>query len=458
MDTIHRKTSRSAGVLLHPTSLPNGVLDDNVERFLDWMVVAGLSVWQMLPLGAPHRDRSPYQAYSAHALNPALLPAEQTFVPINEDEFASFQQSEAKWLDDYALFVVLHEYHAEQQWSDWPQQFRCREPQALQQFANENQTLIRQLQWDQCLLFKRWEQIKHLAHARNIILFGDLPIAVAYDSADVWAQPHLFKLDEQFQPTVVAGVPPDYFSATGQRWGNPHYNWVLMEQNNFAWWRRRTASTLRQVDLVRIDHFRGLQALWEIPATSPTAIDGTWVETPGRQLLQALSLDFPTMPFVAEDLGVINDEVVALREEFALPSLSVLQFGFPPAADNPHSLISQVENSVVYTGTHDNNTTCGWFADLEPGLQQLVLQQLPEGVGSMPWPLIEAALQSVAQMAIIPMQDWLALGAEHRTNTPSTTEDNWNWRFAWQQVSPQLSEQIRTRLLRSKRYSTGGTL
>lgn len=458
MNIIQRKSKRSAGVLLHPTSLPNGVLDDNVERFLDWMVVAGLSVWQMLPLGAPHRDRSPYQAYSAHALNPALLPAELAFVPINEEELTAFQQSEAKWLDDYALFVALHEYFSDQQWSDWPEPFRCREPQALQRFSRENRALIRQLQWDQCLLFKRWEQLKQLAHERDIVLFGDLPIAVAYDSADVWVQPHLFKLDEHFQPTVVAGVPPDYFSATGQRWGNPHYNWEQMEKNDFAWWRWRMASALRQVDLVRIDHFRGLQALWEIPATSPTAIDGTWVETPGRQLLQALSVDFPTMPFVAEDLGVINPEVVALREEFALPSLSVLQFGFPQTAENPHSLMNQVENSVVYTGTHDNNTTCGWFAELEPELQQQVVQQLPQDIGPMPWPLIEAALNSVAQMAIIPMQDWLGLDGEHRTNTPSTAEDNWSWRFFWQQVPPQLAVHIRTRLLLNNRCSTGGNI
>ncbi|MDY0189723.1 MAG: 4-alpha-glucanotransferase [Desulfuromonas sp.] len=458
MNILPSKTKRSAGVLLHPTSLPNGVLDENVERFLDWMVVSGLSVWQMLPLGAPHRDRSPYQAYSSHALNPALLPSNLAFVPIDEDELAAFQQAEAKWLDDYALFVALHEHYDNQQWSDWPQEYRCRQPQALQQFASDNQTIIRQLQWDQCLLFKRWEHIKRLAHERNIVLFGDLPIAVSYDSADVWTQPQLFKLNDQLQPTVVAGVPPDYFSATGQRWGNPHYNWDLMAEDDFAWWRWRMASALRQVDLVRIDHFRGLQALWEIPASETTAMHGTWVKTPGRQLLQALKEDFPSMPFVAEDLGVINAEVVALREEFSLPSLSVLQFGFPPSADNPHSLANQVKNSVVYTGTHDNNTTCGWFADLEPEVQQQVLQQLPQGAGSMPWPLIEAALQSVAQMAIIPMQDWLALGAEHRTNTPSTTEDNWSWRFIWRQVPPHLSEQIRSRLLRSKRYSTGGTL
>lgn len=458
MNIMHRNIRRSAGVLLHPTSLPNGVLDENVERFLDWMVVAGLSVWQMLPLGAPHPDRSPYQAYSAHALNPALLPAQQDLVAIEEEELAAFQRSEAKWLDDYALFVALHESHADQQWSAWPEHFRCREPLALQQFAEDNFERIRQLQWEQCQLFKRWEQIKKLAHERDIILFGDLPIAVAYDSADVWAQPHLFKLDEKLQPTVVAGVPPDYFSETGQRWGNPHYNWGQMEQNNFAWWRWRMASALRQVDLVRIDHFRGLQALWEIPASSPTAIEGRWVDTPGRQLLQALSVDFPDMPFVAEDLGVINSAVVALREEFALPSLSVLQFGFSGSLDNPHSILNQVENSVVYTGTHDNNTTCGWFAELEPTLQQQVLQQLPKDVGPMPWPLIEAALQSVAQLAIIPMQDWLALGSEHRTNTPSTTEDNWSWRFAWRQVPPQLAEEVKQRLIRSNRSVTGGAL
>jgi len=451
MDMAQRIKSRRAGVLLHPTSLPNGTLDDNVERFLDWMKSAGLTVWQVLPLGPPHADRSPYQVYSAHALNPALLPSGMGNNEVDEAVLAEFCRAESAWLDDYALFVTLHEQNDNQRWSLWPEQYRCRQTEALAQFSQQHEIRIRQLKWEQCLLFRRWRQIKRLAHERGIILFGDLPIAVAYDSADVWTHPELFKLDDQLQPTVVAGVPPDYFSPTGQRWGNPHYNWQQMELNNFAWWRGRMASALCLVDLVRIDHFRGLQALWEIPAASPTAMDGCWVETPGRQLLSVLREDFPSMPFVAEDLGVITPEVVALRKEFGLPSLSVLQFGFSGGEDNPHSVDNQVENSVVYTGTHDNDTTCGWFAELEPELQQQILQVLPRDVGLMPWPLIEAALQSVAMIAIIPMQDWLELGTEHRINTPGTAENNWKWRFDWDQVKPQLAATIHDALMRNGR-------
>ncbi len=441
---------------MHPTALPQGVLDENVELFLNWMVQAGLSVWQMLPLGAPHSDRSPYQAYSAYALNPALLPEAVSTMAVEEDKLLSFIRDESAWLDDYALFVTLREIHNNQPWSQWPVPYRYRHQEALEKFSAENKDRLHSLKRQQYLLFQRWQEIKKIAHGQGIILFGDLPIAVSYDSADVWAQPGLFKLDEQLQPTVVAGVPPDYFSQTGQRWGNPHYNWEKMQSNQFAWWRARMASALRQFDLVRIDHFRGLQALWEIPATAETAAEGQWVETPGYQLLEALRDDFPDMPFVAEDLGVINAEVIALRDAFNLPSLSVLQFGFSGDSDNPHSVTNQVENSVVYTGTHDNNTTCGWFNSLDPDLQQQVLQQLPQNTGSMPWPLIEAALQSPANMAIIPLQDWLGLDEHHRTNTPGTTEDNWSWRFSWDQIPAQLSATIRDKLERSQRYSSRG--
>ena len=443
---------------MHPTALPQGVLDENVELFLNWMTQAGLSVWQMLPLGAPHSDRSPYQAYSAYALNPALLSEAVSSSYQLDHSLCGERLRASTWLDDYALFVTLHETYDNQPWSQWPIPYRYRQQEALERFSIENEERLHSLKRQQYLLFQRWQEIKNIAHERGIILFGDLPIAVSYDSADVWAQPGLFKLDEQLQPTVVAGVPPDYFSQTGQRWGNPHYNWEKMQSNQFAWWRARMASALRQFDLVRIDHFRGLQALWEIPATAETAVEGQCVETPGYQLLEALRDDFPHMPFVAEDLGVINAEVIALRDAFNLPSLSVLQFGFSGDSDNPHSVANQVENSVVYTGTHDNNTTCGWFNSLDPDLQQHVLQQLPQNTGSMPWPLIEAALQSSADTAIIPLQDWLGLDEHHRTNTPGTTENNWSWSFSWDQISAQLAATIRDKLERSRRYSSRGNV
>ncbi|MEA3465874.1 MAG: 4-alpha-glucanotransferase [Thermodesulfobacteriota bacterium] len=447
---------RKAGVLLHPTSLPQGVLDHHVDRFLDWMTAAGLCVWQMLPLGPPHRDHSPYQSYSSHALNPALLPADVVYCREDEAAYCRFESQMTCWLEDYAMFVAVREQFDDCSWAQWPQPLRHRDPVALESFCVEHSARLLELKREQFLLHRLWQQLRNKAHRRGIMLLGDIPIGVAYDSADVWACPQLFKLDDQFRPLVVMGVPPDYFSKQGQRWGNPHYNWSLMQQYHFTWWRARIASALRQFDMVRIDHFRGLQALWEIPAAAATAVEGQWVETPGRQLLEALCEDFPHMPFIAEDLGVITDEVLALRDLFELPGLSVLQFGFDGSRGNPHSVDNQVENTVVYTGTHDNDTTCGWFESLDPEVQENVLQQLPCDAGSMPWPLIAAALQSPAQLAMIPMQDWLALDGQHRFNTPGTTEKNWSWRFSWDQVPEQLSATIRDALGRSRRYRCGG--
>ncbi|EAT15289.1 4-alpha-glucanotransferase [Desulfuromonas acetoxidans] len=441
--------TRTAGVLLHPTSLPGGTLDHEVIRFLDWMSDAGLRLWQMLPLGVPHDDRSPYQSLSCHALNPALLPAEQE--AIDDAEYRRFVDEQQWWLDDYAFFVVLRGLFNKKSWSEWPEPLRFRDTHALAAIRERHHNELEALKKEQYRLFLRWEQVREAAHRRGITLFGDVPIAVAYDSVDVWANPELFKLDENLQPTVVAGVPPDYFSETGQRWGNPHYNWQLMERSGFHWWRQRIAMALTKVDLLRIDHFRGLEALWEIPAAAETAIDGTWVKTPGRALLETLRQDFPHMPFVAEDLGVITEDVVALRDDFDLPGLSVLQFGFDGMADNPHRIDNQVENSVVYTGTHDNNTTRGWFESLDEKLQQQVIAELPTDAGDMPWPVIVAALQSPAERAMVPMQDWLGLNEQHRLNTPGTVEGNWNWHFGWDQVAPTLAATIRDWLNRCDR-------
>ncbi|MDY0211577.1 MAG: 4-alpha-glucanotransferase [Desulfuromonadaceae bacterium] len=433
---------RRAGVLLHPTSLPSGVLDDQVERFLDWMEKTGLSVWQMLPLAPPHADRSPYQAYSSHGINPALLPPELTFRREDEEEFDAFKRTHTKWLTQYSLFVALRNHYGDRPWYEWPTAFKHHEQAALDRFAAEHFSAIELLQQKQFLLWRRWKEIHRDANRRGIQLLGDVPIAVAYDSANVWANLGLFKLDDELRPTVVAGVPPDYFSATGQRWGNPHYNWEAMQRNGFAWWRRRMATALYLFDIVRIDHFRGLVALWEIPADSPDGRTGQWVPTPGRELLEVLREDFPTMPFVAEDLGLITPEVTALRDEFNLPGLSVLQFGFDGTADNPHSIYNQKCNTIVYTGTHDNDTSLGWFESLDSDTQSKVLHQLPAHVGHMPWPLITAALESCAHTAIIPMQDWLELDSRSRTNVPGTTEGNWCWRFEWEQLGQGLEERI----------------
>ena len=270
---------------------------------------------------------------------------------------------------------------------------------------------------------------------KGIQLFGDMPIFVAYDSVDVWTNSQQFKLDEELNPTVVTGVPPDYFSETGQRWGNPHYNWLVMQQDGFSWWLSRVSSALSQFDILRIDHFRGLEAVWEIDAKEETAIHGNWVKSPGVELLQQMQQSFSALPLVAEDLGMITPEVVALKNQFGLPGMSVLQFGFDGNSDNPHSLSNQMENSVVYTGTHDNDTTLGWFESLDQHTSRMVKSRLSVCEGEMPWPVIVAALNSPAQWAIIPMQDLLGLGSEARMNVPGTMENNWLWRFNWSQVS-----------------------
>ncbi len=433
--------SRSAGVLLHPTSLPSGVLDYQAWLFLDWMQRAGLSVWQVLPLTAPHDDLSPYQSVSAFAMNPRLLPKGWQ-KQVDEKAFARYLKSPPHWLEDYALFMTLrHQFH-HQTWSTWPEVYRYRDAEALAEFAKTHDSALREVKKQQYYLQHLWQTLKRDANAKGIQMFGDMPIFVAYDSVDVWANPDQFLLDEHLQPTVVTGVPPDYFSETGQRWGNPHYNWERMRADNFAWWTRRVEAALSQFDLLRIDHFRGLEASWYIKASEATAMNGEWIKTPGEALLSHLQARFNPLPLVAEDLGIITPEVVALKLAFNLPGMSVLQFGFSGLPDNPHAPYELVENSVVYTGTHDNDTTVGWFKQLAPDTQAWVLSQLHQAAGSMPWPLIVTGLQSVAERVIVPMQDWLGLGSEHRMNIPGTVGNNWGWQFDWQDVAAELDDKI----------------
>lgn len=463
--------NKQAGVLLHPTSLPNtagklGQLNEQAWLFLDWMQQANLCIWQMLPLTQPHDDLSPYQAVSAFALNPALLP-DNWHDYFDHAEFELYLEDEPHWLHDYALFVSIRERMHSASWVDWPVELKMRDSIALQAFAEKHQSAIAFLKQQQFVLQKLWHKLKADANLRGIQLFGDMPIFVAYDSADVWAKPHEFQLDERHNPTVVTGVPPDYFSETGQRWGNPHYNWQVMQDEAFSWWRQRVAQALQQFDLIRIDHFRGLEACWEIPASAETAVEGEWQKVPGEALLTALQQDHPALPLVAEDLGIITDEVVALKNQFNLPGMSVLQFGFNGLPDNPHSLDEQVANAVTYTGTHDNDTSLGWFESLDEGAKHWVLERLnpvstaelnraglPE---SMPWPLIASALNSVAERVIVPMQDWLMLDGAHRMNVPGTSEDNWRWQFCWQQVDDDLAERIALLVKQAQRCQADDT-
>ena len=473
---------RRAGLLLHPTSLPghydNGDFGSNAYRFIEWLAACGFTVWQTLPLGPPHDDLSPYSAQSVHAGNPRLialeplietgwlapdqgpragedgwtyrqrrlLEAHQGFQErggVEREAYAIFQRHQAHWLDDYALYQAIRATHRQKAWCDWPRDLRDRRPEALATVRNDAAQIIDQRKFEQFLFFRQWAGLKQYANERGILIFGDIPLFVGYDSADVWAQRAEFLLDAEGRRTVVAGVPPDYFSATGQLWGNPHYRWEAMQADGFQWWKARIRTQFTQFDLLRIDHFRGLEAYWEIPADAETAIHGRWQTAPGQALFDALREEFGDLPLVAEDLGIITPEVEALRDQNDLPGMKVLHFAFGGGADNPYLPHHHVPNSVAYTGTHDNDTTLGWFHGLDAGTRRHLFDYLggtPEG---MPEVLVRAAFASVARLAVVPMQDVLALDGEHRMNQPGVAQGNWRWRFDWEQVKPQIAGHYR---------------
>lgn len=425
---------RRCGVLLHITSLPSGRFDD-VPRWLDWMAETGFSVWQILPLGVPQDDLSPYQCLSAFAVNAALLPESVVNEPVDPAELDRWYRQQSHWLDDYALFMVLRRQHNNDPWFSWPQQYRKRDSIALIEFSRLFRDDLDLIVLQQYRLYRSWNEIRAAAHARDIQLFGDMPIFVAHDSADVWANPQQFMLDETGQPTFVTGVPPDYFSETGQRWGNPQYNWEQMEQDGFRFWIDRLHHHFEWFDLVRLDHFRGLESVWMIPAENESAVDGYWQKVPGAELLSRLQQEMGAIPLVAEDLGVITREVTALRDQYHLPGMAVLQFGFDAFEDNPHKLHNIHENTVVYTGTHDNDTILGWYASLDEQTQAHVRQAInAENDDVIVQRMIDAAINCKASLAMLPMQDLLELGNEARMNVPGTTAGNWSWRFDWHQL------------------------
>jgi 4-alpha-glucanotransferase len=460
---------RRAGVLLHPTSLPSGRLGADAVRFVDFLRDSGCSVWQMLPLGPTHADRSPYHCYSAHALNPALIdPAglvadgwldaahvsspqaltyavDGFFARATDADRAGYQVfcDGAAWLEDFALFQVLRDTYQGQAWWDWPPPLRDREPEALAEARAQKQAALAAARFQQFAAARQWQALRDYAHANGVRLFGDMPIFVARDSAEVWAQREFFKLDAAGMPEVVAGVPPDYFSATGQRWGNPLYDWTRMRQSGFSWWIERLQSEFSRFDIVRVDHFRGFEACWEIPATDDTAVHGRWEKVPGEDLFDALLAHFGTLPLVAEDLGFITPEVHRLRERYGFPGMRVLQFAFGGGPTNPYLPHNHTRDSVAYTGTHDNDTTRAWFEEQVPEIQLRVVDYLGFQHEPMPWPLIRAALASVADLAMIPMQDLLSLGRGFRMNTPGVTKGNWQWRFEWDQIAGATVETIR---------------
>lgn len=495
---------RSSGILLHPTSFPGqygiGDLGAEAYAFIDFLVASKQSLWQVLPLGPTGYGDSPYQCFSAFAgntllINPSLLledglltsadlsgvenfPADRVdFGPVItfknnllkkafarfqdhaattqalRAEFDAFTTQSASWLDDYALFRTLKDHHNGAAWNKWEKPYVSREPDALADARERWRDEIEAQKFYQFLFFRQWLELKKYANEHGIKIVGDIPIFVAFDSADVWRQPEQFKLDEAGEPVVVAGVPPDYFSATGQLWGNPLYNWERMRAENFRWWISRVSATLEQVDIVRVDHFRGFAACWEVPGKDKTAEHGQWVEAPGRELFTAIKNALGELPIIAEDLGVITPDVEALRDDFGFPGMRILQFAFggdPHNHDLPHNYL---QNVVVYTGTHDNDTTVGWFTSVAGAgstrdeaqikrERENCLKYLNSNGREIHWDFIRAVFASVANTAIVPLQDVLGLGTEARMNLPASTSGNWSWRYQ----AGQLTEAMQNRL------------
>lgn len=439
---------RRAGILLHPTSLPNACLDEHAYRWIDFLADAGISVWQVLPLGVPQAGGSPYQCDSAFAINPLLVAnLEQGDIDVKNADFVYWASKQTFWLDDYALFAVLKKHFDNKAWFQWPDEFKKRELQALKVFSDSHQEQIESVQWQQYCLYKCWQEVHQYAQEKGVYIFGDMPIFVAHDSADVWAKSEYFLLDDEGQATVVAGVPPDYFSETGQRWGNPHYNWEKLEKNGFDWWIERISAHFDWFDIVRIDHFRGLESVWEINSSCDTAIEGDWVSVPGDKLLASLETKGAQLQLVAEDLGLITPEVTALRHKYKLPGMAVLQFSFDDFDDNPHKPHNITPNTVVYTGTHDNDTSAGWFFSLDQDYRNHIVHLTnAENENVLVDQLINIALDSSANLAVIPLQDFLGLGSDCRMNTPGTVDNNWRWRYGPDQLSSELASRIKDKL------------
>jgi len=477
---------RCAGILLHPTSLPGGIgigdLGEMAYRFVDFLVESGQSVWQILPLGPTGYGDSPYACFSAFAGNPLLInlawlaaegdiapqelkqapnfPADRVdFGPVisfklamlhraarqfrqnasaeQQATFETFRAENAAWLEDYALFMALKDAHGGAVWNTWEWELASRQPAALAEWRERLAEAIFAQCYFQYQFFRQWGELKRYANEKGIRIMGDVPIFVAYDSVDVWAHLELFMLDEDLLSIAVAGVPPDYFSPTGQLWGNPLYRWDVIAENDYAWWIERIRQTLSMVDIVRLDHFRGFAAYWQIPAGEPTAVKGKWMPGPGAELFSALFQALGELPIVAEDLGHMTPDVGIVRDKFNFPGMSILQFAFDSWAENsylPHNLL---QNSVVYTGTHDNDTTMGWFNSRGKDEIQYLQRYLGPVSEQVNWSFIRMAYRTVADMAIVPLQDILGLDTESRMNMPGKLGGNWSWRFQMPDLLPQ---------------------
>jgi 4-alpha-glucanotransferase len=428
---------RRSGVLL-PMSALDAALGRGGRAFIDWLADAGFGVWQLLPAGPVGADRSPYWVRSDSAGNPEFIDRAELpdpAAPIG----AEFLAAASPWLRDYALFEALTVSQGGAPFWQWPPQLRDRDPRALAQAESLLAAQVSCIEREQYTFYLQWQRLREHAGTRGVRLFGDLPFYVGPSSVETWAHRELFQLSPSGEPAWVGGVPPDYFSELGQLWGNPVYDWQAMQRTDFAWWLSRVRAQLARLDLLRIDHFRALAAYWAVPAGAADARSGAWHSTPGEQLLQRLRVEFSDLPLVAEDLGVITADVLALKNGFGLPGMRVLQFAFDGDATNPHLPHLHERDCVAYTGTHDNDTTLGWYSSLDRDTAQRVDFYLRVTPGAMPAVLIRAALGSVAHLAIIPAQDLLGLGSAARLNTPGTSTGNWVWRLPRGALTPQLA-------------------
>jgi 4-alpha-glucanotransferase len=491
---------RASGILLHPTCLPSrfgiGDLGEAAYRFIDFLEQSGQKLWQVLPLGPTGLEHSPYiMNFSSFAGNPLMIDLDQLaaegllnaadLTPLDDnaepgygrvafeqviphktkylqqaftqfqpnDRYEQFCQEQAWWLDDYVLFIALFEANDNQPWNKWDRALVQRETEALEQAKLQLQERIRFHKFVQFKFFEQWAKLRKYANDKGIQIVGDISIYVCHNSSDVWAAPHMFKLDpETYEPAFMAGVPPDYFSATGQLWGNPVYDWDKMEQDNFTWWVNRFKATLQYVDIVRIDHFRGFEAYWQVPAGETTAMNGEWIKGPDAKFFEVLRAAVGSLPVMAEDLGIITPEVERLRDSFDFPGMRILQFGFGGDPANPYLPHHYIQNCVVYPGTHDNDTAIGWWNTANDAEKHHVAAYFgyshPNEIQNINWEFIRAALASVADLAIIPLQDVLGLDGRARMNDPRYNDGQWRWRFTKPDL---LSSELSDRLLRLTR-------
>ncbi len=481
---------RSAGILLHPTSLPGpygiGDLGPQARRWVDFLSDTGTGLWQVLPLGPTGYGDSPYQCFSAIAGNPYLISPddllEEELIHVNDlknlpefrtsavdygdviywkldllhrsyehfryagknvhKEAGLFYKEQEDWLDDFALFMALKEFHGGQPWAAWPDEYRDRDPGALESFKEEHIYAIQRQKYYQFLFYKQWNKLKGYANRKGIKIIGDIPIFIAHDSADAWTHRELLYIGPDGKLTVVAGVPPDYFSETGQLWGNPLYRWDVHEKEDFQWWIKRLKSVFSLVDIVRLDHFRAFADYWEIPAGEETAIHGRWVDGPGAKFLTRIQEEFGDLPIIAEDLGEISPEVFKLRDQFNLPGMKILVFAFDSGEANEFLPHHYPENCVVYTGTHDNDTAVGWFNRIGDGERTFAQRYLKTSGEDIAWDLITAAWSSRAVFSIAPLQDLLSLDNQARMNYPGNPQGNWVWRFSESDLSSGLQNRL----------------